>query len=1133
MSELNDLLERVGLTQYTQAFASQNLDREGLSCLSDYALNEMGILREHIYLLRQAMSDVSTRGETAAKSRTASAERRQISILFCDLVGSTELSLRMDPEDLRDVIEKYRQTCIQPIHYFGGFIQRFVGDGILALFGYPNAHEDDAERAVRSGLGIVEAMHHSTSAGATAVELKVRIGIATGAVVVGDILEDRLAEKSAVVGDAPNLAARLQTLAEPNTVVIDSETRQLAAEHFEYRGLGSINIKGIEQPIQAYLAVGERSGNRFEARGVTPAPLVGRQREINILRDLWHRAQTGAGQVALLTGSAGIGKSRLMVALSQNALAEAGSAGLEDDPFQIGLQCTQFQINAALNPFIRHLERLAAIQRTDSNDSKMAKLDKALDQAELARETRHILADLLAIDVGGLRTPLSMAPRERRYRTLDAFEAWYAALSARRPLLIIVEDIQWMDPSSQELFRHLVERARHARMLIIASLRTSGDGAPDASSFPGQNVPWIGQPHVNICALAELGDAEARQLLLATSKGHDLAPGTIETILQRSEGNPLYLEELTKALIALKGCDRRPTNGSEPSSMLVPATINGLLLARLDQVGYAREVAQQAAVIGREFSLELLKAISTLPKDHLGSAIDALNKAELIQPVRSTFGMRYAFKHTLIQDSAYHSLLKRTRRLLHHKIAEQLEQDRHPDASVTDDVIAEHYARACDHRKAAEKFKRAADAASERSAQVEAANLLQKALGCIDGLDNRREHQLLELEITLQLASALGSVRGYAATETEEQFSRAQSLCVSLDDKTRRFNANFGLFISGLVKGDLVGANELAQELYKHAKENQKASFVDACLANGMIQMQMGHFAKARALLEKAVRLSAPEIDAPHLQTHALNPGIYSRSYLAHVLSFLGYSDDALALVEDNLALARKRAADPSHIYTYVSALTFAGRVHLLLRDASAVNEVSQELVRVSRQHHYDYFEAIGRIQQGWAIADMGSVRLGIQQMHDGLAALERTGTGLGVPGACVQLSELYARLGEKANALTALNKAVGRDGRGSHIWDAEIARVRGEIELLPPAGDPVIAEDCFSQALDIAQSQQAHVLEQRAAVSYARFLRDRHRSAEAFCIIDKAARSFCEKRETKDIANVRLLLSELSRTLS
>jgi predicted ATPase/class 3 adenylate cyclase len=1111
MSYLNLLLERVQLTHYLQAFAARNLQFASLRSLPDATLLEMGIAAGHIPLLRVAAAE----GE-AGVWRKRPAERRQVSVLFCDLVGSTQLSVRMDPEDLRDVIERFREACTSPLLHFGGFIQRFVGDGILTLFGYPDAHEDDAERAVRAGLAVVAAVRRSAAASG-GQELLVRIGIATGSVVVGDILEDALSEKSAVVGEAPNLAARLQSLAEPNGIVIDWETRQLAAEHFRYRRLDSIAIKGMSRGVAAYGVICERCQSRFAARGPAAAPLVGRRREMSLLRELWQRARAGAGQAALITGVAGIGKSRLIVGLSESIAGESAV------PVQIWLQCSQFHGNAALNPFIRHFEQLAAMQPGDARTVRRVKLARAIGPAALAQEARRVLAELLAVD--GAECPTAIEARDRRHRTLEAFEAWYAALAQHRPLLLVVEDIQWLDPSSGELLGRLIERAQHARMLIVASLRTP-DAAADGAVAP-EGATWLGRRHVSVCALAELGADEARQLLNVTCAGQVLASGVADIILQRSEGNPLYLEELTKTLLESQGADGTPADQLR-GAMAVPAAISGLLLARLDRVGGAREAARQAAVIGREFDLDTLRAITTLPADQLAPAIAALRQADLIRPIASPGGDRYAFKHALLHDCAYHSLLKRTRYLLHGRLARHLAGDRLADGSITEDVIAEHHFRAGEHRAAADAFRHAAQTAAERSAQVEAANLCRKALACAEVLEETRERQKLRLAIILQLASALGSARGFAAAETTEQLSRARALCIALGERRHRCAVEFGLCISELVKGDLAGASARAQAMYPHAQRGGTAQLIDAHLANGMTRMQMGRFEEARALLEKAVALCNPRVDAPHLQTHGLNPGIYCRSYLAHVLAFLGNCDAALALIDDNLALARSRAADASHIYTYASALASAGRVYQLLRNAGDVAKVSQELVRLARQHHFDYFEAVGRIQQGWAIAHMGSL-LGIRQMHDGLAALERTGSGLSVPGACVQLAELHVHLGEKTAAAEALSKAALREGGGSRIWDAEIARMRGEIALLSPETAPA-AEQCFSQALRIARAQGARILELRVVAGYARLLQCLGRSAHALAMLERASRGMAPRRACRDLDGVRRLASTLRR---
>jgi class 3 adenylate cyclase/tetratricopeptide (TPR) repeat protein len=1073
----------------------------------------------------------------------ADAEHRHLSIMFCDIVDSVALTEGSDLEQLRDLLTAYQRQATAVVETTGGLIARYQGDGILAYFGYPLANEDDAERVIRAALRLIKEIENSPT---LTQSLRLRVGIATGMVVVGELVASAAADRPPIIGGAANLAARLQSIAEPNSVVIDANTKRLAGDLFEYASLGLRHLKGFSQPMQAWRVLGESTvGSRFEALRAGSAPLVDREAELALLQRAWERARVGEGQVVVVKGEAGIGKSRLISAFSElftrgHTKVVAAGAWPDKTPVVIAFHASPNHTNTALYPITRQLERLAAFEWDDADAVKRKKLAAFLKRCGSGggSEVIALLSDLLAIAPETRQSMPDQTPRAKRQRTFEALQAWVAGIASCQPLLLVVEDLQWIDPSTHVVLDRLVTWSATARVMIIATERTGlfdGDSSRPGSA-PAQ-ITWLDNPHVAVCELSELCDEASLQLISLTAREKALPSVLVEAVLEKSDGIPLYIEELTRGLIDTEVIEARHDYyvlKAEPASLTLPNSLRGSLMARLDRVGLAKEVAQHAAVIGREFSVSLLAKLSPLPRDRLYDGIKSLVSANIIRGDGAARDPVYQFKHALIQDAAYHSLLRRRRRELHLSFAERLEAEKSYLPGVTDDLIGTHYARAGAPRQAIAAWRRAARTAFHVSAQHEAANLLRLALRRLAELPDDRERLILELELTMELASALGTVSGYAAPEAESQYARARELCVELGEKSVRFNVEFGLMFSVFVKGDLERASGIAKELFEHAEYHPNQPYVDAFLANGMIRMHQGRLEESRDLLQRGIALADPERDQPHLFTHGQNPGVFCCCYLAWVLALMGKWREAIAMADGNLILARRRAGDPSHTYSYAVALAFACRVNLILRDKATVNQLSGELMDVARRHHYGYLELVGKTLHGWALASEcspTSLRHGAQEMCDGLEAMERTGTGLGLRGFYVQLAEIQIQLGNKADALAALEKAVRSMTSGSRAWDAEIERVRGEALKMAPQADPLDAQQRLHSALAIARGQGARTFELRAAVSYARLLLegDRRRRGEALDML--LAYMPIEEPQIRDAADALALIRELTAT--
>ncbi|SDR63926.1 SAM domain (Sterile alpha motif) [Rhizobiales bacterium GAS113] len=682
--DIDDWLRRIGLEQYAQTFRDNAIDADVLRDLTDDHLREIGLpLGARLKLLRAVAALGTSEQPPASPEITPSApridaERRQLTVMFCDLVGSTALAARLDPEDMREIVGAYHRCCADLITKAGGFVAKYMGDGVLAYFGYPNAHEHDAERAVRAGLALVEAVPKlKTAAG---VPLQVRVGIATGLVVVGDLLGAGAAQEQAVVGETPNLAARLQALAEPNAVVIADSTRRLLGNLFELKDLGAMDLKGIAGPARAWAALRASSAeSRFEALHTTGlTALVGREEEFELLLRRWSRAKTGHGQAVLLFGEGGIGKSRLTAALLERLAAESHT--------RLRYFCSPQHTDSALHPFIGQMERAAGLSYDDKLQVKLDKLDRVLTQTSTSPEDAALIAEMLSLPNDGRYPAPELVPEQRRQRVLEALMAQLEGLAQLRPVLMILEDAHWVDPTSLEVFGRIVDRIRTIPVLLIVTFR------------PEFDAPWVGRAHVSSLMLNRLGEGETAAIIARLVGNKTLPADVLAEIVERTDGIPLFVEEMTKAVLEAEGeGTARDTAAAVPSAaMAVPATLHASLMARLDRLGPAKELAQIGAAIGREFSHALLASVARKPDAELGSALDRLVEAGLLFRQGVPPQANYLFKHALVQDAAYGTLLREPRRVLHARIIEALESQFTDMAESQPELLARHCTDACD-----------------------------------------------------------------------------------------------------------------------------------------------------------------------------------------------------------------------------------------------------------------------------------------------------------------------------------------------------------------------------------------------------------------------------------------------------
>jgi class 3 adenylate cyclase len=752
-----DWLEKLGVGQYAPRFAENEIDVSVLRHLTDQDLKDIGVplgpRRKILAAINEATGATAPKPETAAAPAPQdAAERRQVTVMFSDLVGSTALSARLDPEDLRDVISAYQKCVAETVQRFGGFVAKYMGDGVLVYFGYPQAHEDDAERAVRAGLQLLDAV----AALKTRAPLQTRIGIATGMVVVGDLIGSGSAQEQTVIGETPNLAARLEGLATPGSIVIADATRQQLGQLFDLCDLGPQTLAGFTEPQRAWRVLGEGGTvSRFEALRSAATPLVGREEELDLLRRRWERAKTSEGRVVLISGEAGIGKSRLAAAIYE---------ATEHEPrTRLRWFCSPHHQDSALHPTIVQLESAAGFARDDSETKRM-KLRELLHDADA--DEFELIAELLSLP--NVATDLNLSPQRKRQRLFEALLNEMEALSRQRPVLAMFEDVHWIDPTSREMLDLMVDRVRHMPVLLVITFR------------PEFQQSWVGQPHVTMLALNRLDGRHVASLVLGLAGNTPLGSEVVQEIAERTDGVPLFVEELTKAVLERADHDRRVAavlSASPLPVLAVPATLHASLIARLDRIGLAaKEVAQICSVLGREFTYELLERSAARPKPDLDSALMQLTESGLLFCRGVPPEAVYLFKHALVQDAAYGTLLRGRRQDLHARVAAVLEQHFGDLVERQPELLAHHLTAAGDSARAVDQWLKAGNYAAARSTPFEAIRHFERGLAILSALPEGPAREEREIELQLARGLSLFTAKGFSAVEALEAYGRASEL---------------------------------------------------------------------------------------------------------------------------------------------------------------------------------------------------------------------------------------------------------------------------------------------------------------------------------------------------------------------
>ncbi|QIO32290.2 ATP-binding protein [Bradyrhizobium sp. 1(2017)] len=1027
--------------------------------------------------------------------------------MFCDLVGSTALATKLDPEDLRDIIAEYRDSVAAIVRKYGGTISRYIGDGMLILFGHPSAHEDDAESAVRAALEIACASH--APGAPREVELRVRLGLATGLVIVGDLIGSEATETLAVLGETPNLAARLQALAEPDGVVIAEDTRRLIGGLFDYEDLGAVTLKGFVAPVHAWRVLREGTAeSRFEALHPAVLPLVGREEELARLEQAWRRARTGTGQVMLLAGEAGIGKSRLVAALQER---------IEREPHTcLRYFCSPHHQESALYPFIAQLQRAAGFEREDTPRSKLDKLQALLSPASPPDGDVAIFAELLSIPPGNQYLPLFLTPQQKKERSFDALLRQLESLARRHPIIVVFEDTQWIDPSSRELLDRTVDRVASLPVLVLVTYR------------PEFQTVWTDRSHVTLIVLNHLDQRAGAALIRSVAGVRTLPDEIVNEIAERTDGVPLFVEELTKAVLEA-GPDgiARAVSAAPLPGLAVPATLHASLMARLDRVGpIAKEVAQIGAAIGREFSYDLLAAVAQRGDSELRAALARLISAELVFGRGEPPDANFLFKHALVQDAAYGTLLRGQRRELHARIARMLEDRLATGAQEQPEILAHHFGHAGLVEKAVSYWHKAGERSKARSAMTEAINQMRKALDLLSHLPDTPGHQRTEAELQLALGGALIAAKGHAAEETGKAYVRARRLCELLNDRPNLLKALWGEFVHYHVRGEPDRSHPIAEELLDLAeRQNDAAILVAGHRAVGDSWLHRGQLVLARAHLERGLALYEPAQQRSLTALLAENARVAMLSFLSLTLGLLGFADQAGALSREALAEAREL----SHPISLAFALSVSCRLHFVVEDPPTVRQRADELVALTTEHGFGFFLAMGTAYRGWTLVEAGEGEAGTDLLRRGIAGFQASGAAWTLPLYLAQLATAYAKSGRPEDALGQLAEALALTERSGVRWfEAELYRRRGELLLTAHQGAEAEAEADFRHAIAIACQQEAKLWELRSAISLARLRRDQGKRDVARGALEPVYGWFSEGFGTKDLREGKALLEEL-----
>ncbi len=1104
-------LRELGLEQYEPAFRDNDVDAEVLPELTADDLIGIGVISVgHRRKLLAAIASLGAAPPAAAVTAAprdapapADAERRQLTVMFCDLVGSTSLSSRLDPEDLREVIAAYQRAVAEVVAGFDGFVAKYMGDGVLVYFGYPRAHEDDAERAVRAGLGAVNAVRRlDVESG----KLQARVGIATGLVVVGDLIGKGSAQEQSVVGETPNLAARLQALATPASLVIAATTRRQIGELFVLEDLGPQPLAGFVEPQRAWRVLGESGAvSRFEALRSGTTPLVGRDEEVELLLRRWEQAKTGEGRVVLISGEAGIGKSRLTAALSEHIGTEPHA--------RLRYFCSPHHQDSALYPFIVQLERAAGFARDETVEAKLGRLHALVAPGTRDDDDSALLSELLSLPSAAV--DLNLSPSRKREKLFEALLSQLEVEARHRPVLMVFEDAHWIDPTSRELLDLTVDRVRLLPVLVIITFR------------PEFQPPWGGRAHVTSLALNRLGGRDGAALVQKLAGNAALTADTVAEIVGRTDGVPLFVEELTKAVLEGAG------QGDQVAAVLartslaalsVPATLHASLMARLDRLGPApKEVAQIGAVLGREFAYELIEPVAQRDERELQAALGQLSDAGLLFCRGAAPQASYLFKHALVQDAAYSTLLRARRQDLHARVAAVLEQDFADLVERQPELLAHHLTSAGETERAVDQWLKAGRFSAERSAHLEAISHLERGLSALAALPEGAARDRREIELQLARGLSLFTAKGFVASEAAHAYARARELAEQQGDASQRFMAVYGLWQSNMGSGMVASARGLSDWLMRltegTADDGLRLQAHHSCWS---VCLFAGEPAVAREHCEAGRRLYDPERHRLHRRLYGgHDPGACARNMCAQAQWLLGYPEKGLATGSEALALAERIG----HPFSLVDALLYNSILHIDRGESELALQRLGAAEALAAEQRLAFTQE-PQFVRGAALSARGAFEEAAGCLRAGLAG--RLGATRARPYGFAGLAEALVGQGDHGAALAAARDGLQTQERtGQRRWHAALHRLEGV--ALSGLNRLDEGQSALEEALRVARRQQAKAYELRAATSLARLWGERGRRAEARDLLAPVYGWFTEGFDTADLKEAKALLGELA----
>jgi len=1118
MQSIEAWLQGLGLGRYAQVFDDNEVDLDAVRLLSEQDLERLGLPLGPRKKLLKAIAELDallaadvrapvsptepqSLSVAAPSSAAESGQRRQLTVMFADLVGSTELSRRLDPEEYRELLHAYREACTRAIDRYEGRVAQHLGDGVLVYFGYPVAHEDDAQRAARAALAAVRAVSDLRN-GTTA--LAVRIGIHTGLTVVGGSGEEL------ALGDTPNVAARMQSLAQPDSVLVSAATRRLLGEHFHIESLGAQALKGLEQPMEVFRVLGELSAQEGASPHPPSAPLVGRDQEAGLLLDRWERAAEGDGQVVLITGDPGIGKSRIVHALDEQL---AGTLH-----HRMELRCSPYYTHTPLYPVVERLPQRLGWAAGDNVEVEIDKLVQFLSRLSVPlQESVGLLATLLGRPVPERHALPEMSPERQRRRTLETLTAIVLALAKERPALLAVEDLHWADPTTLELISRYIEQAPTARLLILLTAR------------PGFDSPWGTRSYLTPLALNRLTRRQTGELVEKLTRGKPLPKEVAEQIVAKTDGVPLFVEELT-TMVLESGLMRDAGSRYELTGPLpplaIPSTLQDSLNARLDRLAQVKDLAQLGAALGRSFSYQLIRAVSPLDDDALEQALGKLLEAELLFQRGTPPDSTYTFKHALVQDAAYQSLLKSTRQQYHQRIAQTIVEHLPADAERRPEYVAHHFTESGLHATAVRWWQQAGELAVRRSAHLEAIAHYRRAIAVLSMLPQSPQRDRAELDLQLALGCAIMPAMGYAAPEAAEPYRRASELGARIDEPSKLCDALWGVALGTWCKGAVNEAHGIARRCLTLAMERgDNASVVAAHYGVACTAMAQGLLPEARMHFESALVLYGPVPRQDITPRYGQDLRALALHHLVPTLWFLGYPDQAMARCRE---LAAYWPDSPFLFNRLWRSLSLIQTLAWLRAPKGDDAQIEADLAMCDEQG-FAFMGLVIRTLHGARLAQQGRVDEGIRDLKRGIEAHLTSGARFAVPPFFEFLAEAYLSIEQTEQGLAAIAEGLALSHSGGEHWvDAELYRLRGEFLLIGPLPDAAQAESCFVRSLEIARAQESKSFELRTATSLGRLWQRQGKEREARELLQPVYTWFTEGFDTHDLVTARELLDSL-----